>query len=152
MSCGSSPKHERLTVDSFALRHLDDHFSVFANAAYQDGENDDTGEYLNSITLLSGIAGISFEQASLSTELIVNWTDRMDKINEGNLEIAGYGTIDLLATYVFTDNLTVNLALTNLADKEYVQYLNGSNHKDVSTLNDVIDPGRSFSATVRYAF
>lgn len=139
-------------IEASVRYHLDDHFSVFANAAYQDGENDDTGEYLNSITPLSGIAGISFEQASLSAELIVNWADRMNKVNEGNLEIAGYGTIDLLATYEFTDNLTVNLALTNLADKEYVQYLNGANYKDASTLNDVTEPGRSFSATVRYAF
>ena len=139
-------------IEASVRYHLDDHFSVFANAAYQDGENDDTGEYLNSITPLSGIAGISFEQASLSAELIVNWADRMNKVNEGNLEIAGYGTIDLLATYEFTDNLTVNLALTNLADKEYVQYLNGANYKDASTLNDVTEPGRSFSTTVRYAF
>ncbi|TPH16515.1 TonB-dependent hemoglobin/transferrin/lactoferrin family receptor [Litorilituus lipolyticus] len=139
-------------VEASVRYHLNDSVSVFANAAYQDGENDDTGEYLNSITPLSGVAGISFEQEKLSAELILNWADRMDKVNEGSVEIAGYGTVDLLATYEFTDNLKVNLALTNLADKEYVQYLNGAGHKDSSTLSDVTEPGRSFSATLRYTF
>jgi len=139
-------------IEAAVRYHLNDNFSVFANAAYQDGENDDTDEYLNSISPLSGVTGISFEQEKLSAELILNWADRMDKVNEGSVEIAGYGTLDLLATYEFTDNLRVNVALTNLTDKEYVQYLNGAGHKDSSTLNDATEPGRSFSATLRYNF
>lgn len=139
-------------IEAAVRYHIDDNFSVFANAAYQDGENDETGEYLSSITPLSGVTGVSYENDALSAELILNWADRMDKVNEGNLEIAGYGTLDFLATYEFTDNLKVNLAFTNLTDKEYVRYINGANHKTASTLNDVTEPGRGFSATIRYAF
>ena len=139
-------------VEAAVRYHIDDNFSVFANAAYQDGEDDETGEYISSISPLSGVTGISYENDALSAELILNWADRMDKVNEGNLEIAGYGTLDFLATYEFTDSLKVNLALTNITDKEYVQYINGANHKTASTLNDVTEPGRGFSATIRYAF
>ncbi|QBG37522.1 TonB-dependent hemoglobin/transferrin/lactoferrin family receptor [Litorilituus sediminis] len=139
-------------IEAAVRYHIDDNFSVFANAAYQDGEDDETGEYLSSISPLSGVTGISYENDALSAELILNWADRMDKVNEGNLEIAGYGSLDFLASYEFTDNLKVNLAVTNITDKEYVQYINGANHKTAATLNDVTEPGRGFSATIRYAF
>ncbi len=139
-------------IEAAVRYHIDDNFSVFANAAYQDGEDDETGEYLSSISPLSGVTGISYENDALSAELILNWAERMDKVNEGNLEIAGYGSLDFLASYEFTDNLKVNLAVTNITDKEYVQYINGANHKTAATLNDVTEPGRGFSATIRYAF
>lgn len=139
-------------VEAAVRYHLNDSFSAFANAAYQDGENDDTGEYLNSISPLSGVIGISYEEDDLSAELLVNWADRMEKVNEGNAEIAGYGTVDFMATYQVSDEFRVNLALTNLTDKEYVKYINGAGHQDSSTLADVTEAGRSFAITMRYDF
>lgn len=139
-------------IEAAVRYHLNDNFSVFANAAYQDGENDETGDYLSSISPLSGITGVSYEADALSAELIVNWADRMDKVNEGNAEIAGYGTIDFLASYQVNDELKVNLALNNLTDKEYVNYINGSGHKEKSTLANITEAGRGFSVSMRYDF
>lgn len=139
-------------IEAAVRYHINDSFSVFANAAYQDGENDETGEYLTSINPLSGVAGISYEVDNLSAELLLNWADRMDKVNEGNAEIAGYGTLDFMATYQVSDEFRVNLALTNLTDKEYVKYLNGAGHQDTSTLNDVTEAGRGFAVSMRYDF
>ncbi|MCP4991156.1 MAG: TonB-dependent receptor [Colwellia sp.] len=95
---------------------------------------------------------MSYEQDDLSAELLVNWAERMEKVNEGNTEIAGYATLDFMATYQVTDEFRVNLALTNLTDKEYVKYLNGAGHKDSSTLNDVTQAGRGFAMIMRYSF
>lgn len=139
-------------IEASARYHLNDDFSVFANAAYQDGKDDETGDYLTSISPLSGIMGISYEIDALSAELLINWADRMDKVNEGKAEIAGYGTVDFMTTYQINEDLRVNLALTNLTDKEYVKYLNGSGHKDSSTLKDVTEAGRGFAVSLRYAF
>lgn len=139
-------------VEAAVRYHLDDSFSVFANAAYQDGTDDKTGDYLTSISPLSGVVGISYEVDDLSAELLVNWADRMDKVNDGNTEIAGYGTVDFMTTYQVSDEFRVNLAITNLTDKEYVKYLNGAGHKDASTLNDVTQPGRGFAVSMRYDF
>ncbi len=89
---------------------------------------------------------------NLSAELLVNWAERMDKVNEGNAEVFGYSTLDFMATYQVTDEFRVNLALTNLTYKEYVKYLNGAGYKDGSTLNDVTEAGRGFSVSMRYDF
>jgi hemoglobin/transferrin/lactoferrin receptor protein len=139
-------------IEAAVRYHLNDSFSVFANAAYQDGKDDVTGDYLTSISPLSGITGVSYEADALSAELIINWASRMDKVNEGNAEVAGYGTVDFLASYQVNDELRVNLALTNLTDKEYVKYLNGAGHKDSSTLVDVTEAGRGFAVSMRYDF
>lgn len=139
-------------VEAAVRYHLNDKFSVFANAAYQDGKDDETGDYLTSISPLSGVAGIGYEMDSLSAELLINWADRMAKVNEGNTEIAGYGTIDFMASYEVNDDFRVNVALTNLTDKEYVKYLNGAGHKDSTTLNDVTEAGRGFAVSLRYSF
>ena len=139
-------------IEAAVSYNLNDNFSVFANAAYQDGEDDETGDYLTSISPLSGITGVSYEEDALSAELIVNWADRMEKVNEGNAEIAGYATIDLLASYQINDDLKVNLALSNLTDKEYVNYINGAGHKEKSTLANVTEAGRSFAVSMRYDF
>ena len=139
-------------IEAAVSYHLNDNFSIFANAAYQGGKDDETGDYLTSISPLSGITGVSYEEDALSAELIVNWADRMEKVNEGNAEIAGYATIDLLASYQINDDLKVNLALSNLTDKEYVNYINGAGHKEKSTLAKVTEAGRSFSVSMRYSF
>jgi len=139
-------------IEAAARYHLNDSVSVFANTAYQDGKDDVTGDYLTTISPLSGITGVSYEVDALSAELIVNWATRMDKVNEGNLEVAGYGTVDFLTSYQVTDEFKVNLALTNLTDKEYVKYLNGAGHKNESTLADVTEAGRGFAVSMRYDF
>ena len=139
-------------IEASVRYHLNDSFSVFANAAYQDGKNDVTGEYLTSISPLSGITGVSYEVDALSAELILNWATRMEKVNEGHTDVAGYGTVDFLTSYQVSDEFRVNLAITNITDKEYVRYLNGAGHKDISTLSDVTEAGRGFSVSMRYDF
>jgi hemoglobin/transferrin/lactoferrin receptor protein len=152
--------HQYQNIESVTLKgievaaryHLNDSFSIFANATYQNGENDETGDYLTSISPLSGITGVSYETDEFSAELIVNWADHMDKVNEGNAEIAGYGTVDFLTSYQVNDDLSVNLALTNLTDKEYVKYINGAGHKNNSTLVDVTEASRGGTVSIRYNF
>ncbi|ALO35439.1 outer-membrane heme receptor [Colwellia sp. MT41] len=139
-------------IEAAVRYHINDSFSVFANAAYQDGKDDESGDYLTSISPLSGITGVSYEVDDLSAELIVNWASRMEKVNDGSPEIAGYGTVDFLTSYQVTDEFRVSLAITNITDKEYVKYLNGAGHKDMATLSDVTEAGRGFSASMRYDF
>ncbi len=136
-----------------AVRYdINDELSVFTNASYQDGKNDNTDEYLSSIAPLSGATGLSFEQDALSAELIVNWAKRMHKVNDDNIEIAGYGTIDLLTSYDINDQFKLNLAITNLTDKEYVRAINGAGHTKAETLNNLTEAGRTFSANIHYRF
>ncbi|WNO62300.1 TonB-dependent receptor domain-containing protein [Rheinheimera sp. MMS21-TC3] len=139
-------------IEASVRYHVNDAWSFFANAAYQDGKNDETGDYITSIAPLSGVTGLSFELENFSSELIVNWAKRMDKVNPDNIEIAGYGSLDLIASYEFTDNFRMNLSATNLTDKKYVRYLNGAGHADRSSLNKITEPSRTISANMHYSF
>jgi len=132
--------------------YLDNNISLFANAAYQDGKNDDTNEYITSISPLSGVVGASYEGEKFSTELIVNWADRMDKVIDGNTEVAGYASVDWLFNYDLATGLTFNLSVTNLLDKEYVRYSNAAGHAQDSSLTNLAEPGRNFAFNINYSF
>ncbi|WP_286262876.1 TonB-dependent hemoglobin/transferrin/lactoferrin family receptor [Thalassotalea atypica] len=132
--------------------YLDNNVAIFANAAYQNGKDDETDDYITSISPLSGTAGINYEGEKFSTELIVNWADRMDKVNEGKKEIAGYASVDWLFNYELDAGLVFNLSVTNLLDKEYVRYSNAAGHDEDSALENLAEPGRSFAFNVNYSF
>lgn len=132
--------------------YLDNNISLFANAAYQDGKNDDTDEYITSISPLSGIVGASYEGEQFSTELIVNWADRMDKVIESNIEVAGYASVDWLFNYDIAKDVTFNLSVTNLLDKEYVRYASAAGHAQDSSLTNLAEPGRNFAFNINYSF
>ena len=132
--------------------YLNNEVSLFANASYQDGEDDETGDYITSISPLSGIAGVSYAGEQFSTELILNWADRMDKVNEGKQEVAGYGSVDWLFNYDVTNDVRFNLSVTNLLDKEYVRYANAAGHDEDASLENLAAPGRSFAASINVAF
>jgi len=131
---------------------INNNVSVFANASYQDGEDDTTNEYITSITPLSGVAGLSFNTENLSSELVVNWAQRMDKVPSQSTETAGYGVVDLLVNYQINDNLTMNVAAANIFDKTYVKYINAAGHAEGSSLENRTEVGRSISASIRYRF
>ena len=139
-------------IEAGVQYHVDNNISMFANATYQNGKDDETDDYITSITPLSGVAGISFNGEKLSAELILNWAKRMTKVNEGSAEIAGYGTLDFMASYEVTPDLNVNLAVTNLTDKEYVRYNNAAGHKVDADLAYLTDHGRAASVNVSYQF
>ena len=129
-----------------------DNMSIYLNAAYQDGTDDETGEYIQSISPLSGNIGVNYDSDKWSTELIVNWADKMAKVNDGNAEVAGYGRVDWLFNMDITDDLKINLSVTNILDKEYVQYSNVAGHAQDSSLDFSTESGREFAATVKYSF
>ncbi|MGB0935813.1 MAG: TonB-dependent hemoglobin/transferrin/lactoferrin family receptor [Colwellia sp.] len=132
--------------------YFTDHVSLFTTASYQDGKNDETGEYIETISPLSGIAGISLEYNQLNTELVVNWADKMDKVNPGNQEVSGYGVVDWKVNYEINSDLKVNLLVSNITNKEYVRYVNVAGHTQGDSLEYLTEPGRSISANITYNF
>jgi len=126
--------------------------SVFANAAYQDGTDDDTGEYIQSISPLSGNLGLSYLTDHWSSEVIVNWAKKMDKVNEGDAKVSGNAVIDWLLTAELMPDLQINVSVTNLLDKEYVQYNSATGHKEGASLDYVTESGREIAASIKYSF
>jgi len=129
-----------------------DRLSFYANAAYQDGENDTTGHYITSISPLSGTLGFAFEANNWETDVVINWADRMTKVNEGQLESPGYASIDWLVNYQVTDELKLNVSVNNILDKEYVRYNKIIGHTDDSDTSNVTEAGRHFAMSLKYQF
>lgn len=60
--------------------------------------------------------------------------------------------MDWTLGYQIMDQMSVNLAVNNLLDKEYVPYLNVAGRDEGSDLSVNSAPGRTFSASLRYDF
>jgi len=131
---------------------FDDNITLFVNASYQDGKDKKTGDYIQSISPLSGNVGFSYDSDYWSTELIANWADSMRKVNEGENELAGYTSIDWFINYQLSDKIRVNFAVNNLLDKEYVRFSKVAGHSDGDELGHFTEAGRSFSANMRFTF
>jgi len=132
--------------------YASDNLSLYANAAYQDGKNDTTGKYITSITPLSGTFGIAYEANNWASDLVVNWADRMTKVNDEQLEAPGYGAVDWLLNYQMTDEIKFNLAVNNIFDKEYVKYNKLVGHAQGSDTSNVTEAGRNFAMSLKYQF
>lgn len=125
---------------------------VYGNASWQDGKNDKTGEYLTSISPLSGIVGLGYRDSVWNSDLVVNWARRMTKVNDGETKTSGYGTVDWLLGYRFANQLSFNLAVFNLLDKKYHRHNTVAGHAESADLTSLLQAGRTFNASVRYSF
>lgn len=132
--------------------YINDAWSVQANAAYQDGKNDESDEYLHSINPLSGLLGLSYQDEDLSSHLVLNWAKAMSKVNQGETRSSGYGALDWLLSYQITDSLRVNLAANNLLDKEYLRYSSIAGRAEGSDLSSLAESGRNYTASVQVSF
>ncbi|WKT62004.1 TonB-dependent hemoglobin/transferrin/lactoferrin family receptor [Microbulbifer thermotolerans] len=139
-------------IEVAATWYLTPAVELFANASYQRGENDTTGEYLQSISPLSGVLGAAYSGDQISSQLILRWADHMDRVNEGEAETAGYGVVDWTIGYQPTAQLSFHLMANNLLDKEYVPYLNVAGWDEDADLSVNSAAGRTFAASVKYEF
>jgi hemoglobin/transferrin/lactoferrin receptor protein len=137
-----------LGVNYFVSENL----TLFANAAIQEGKDDISDEYIESINPLMGSVGLTFEQDTWSSELIVNWANRMSKVNDGKMKTSGYGSVDWLVNWQINDALKLNLVANNLFDKEYAMYSNVAGFDATDDVNSFTEAGRNFSVNVKYRF
>lgn len=96
--------------------------------AYADGEDQDTGEPINSIEPLTGILGIAYTSANDRWGAEFIWTGVSSKsnseidANNPRLPTAGYGIVDLLAHVSLSDRVRLNVGLFNLGNKTYIRW------------------------------
>ncbi len=131
---------------------LGDYTTIFINASYQDGKDDTTGEYIQSISPLSGNLGVSYDSDDWSTEFIVRWAESMEKVNDGTTDVAGFAVVDWLVNYQLTNNVHINFMVNNVFDKEYVHYSNAAGHAENSRLDYLTETGREAAIMMRYSF
>jgi hemoglobin/transferrin/lactoferrin receptor protein len=127
-------------------------FSVFANASYQDGKDQETKDYISTIAPLSGTVGVSYSREKWSSDIIASWADSMNKVNEGEISTSGYVVFDWLFDWQVTDRFRVNLAVNNLFDEEYTRYLSVAGRPDTTDVDYYSAAGINGSVNVSFSF
>lgn len=139
-------------IEAAVRYHINDEVAVYANAAYNEGEDDTTGDYLTTLTPLSGVIGMTYSLDNLTADVVVNWADDMKKANEGEFKAAGYGTVDAMVSYEVNDQWMFNVAVNNLFDKEYVKQIDLNGHATGQDLSGFTESGRTIAANVSFQF
>jgi len=133
--------------------YLGNNVSAFLNGEYMDSEDKTTGEQLRTIQPFNGTLGVNYYRGSFSTDVMMKWTDDMDKVPEGAVTTDGYITFDLFARYDFSSRLRLSAGILNMFNKEYIEYSSVAgipdNGRDVTPFTQ---PGRTFSAQLKYIF
>ena len=135
-----------------------DGFIVRTAIAYADGEDESTGQPIDSIEPLTGVIGLSYDSADdrWGGELVWTLVDGKDPSdideNSGREPTSGYGLVDLLAYARLTPNVSVNLGLFNLTDKTYIRWADTGGISEGEARARFTQPGFNAGATLRVAF
>jgi hemoglobin/transferrin/lactoferrin receptor protein len=146
---------ESVTIEGAELGvtyYIGDNWSLYGNTSYMDGENDDTGNYIASITPLSGTAGIAYDNENWGIDSVLRWASSMKKVNDGEHKTTGFGAVDLIAYLNMGNDFKVNMRIGNLFDKEYVQHYNIAGSEEGVELNSFTEVGRNLSVSMHYTF
>jgi hemoglobin/transferrin/lactoferrin receptor protein len=99
-------------------------FVLDGSAFYARGDNEGTGEPVNSVGPAQAIIGFSWFSADETRELrlkgtLVNAYDRLDESAGELFKPAGYGVLDLYFSQRLGNDVIVRAGLQNLADRTY---------------------------------
>jgi len=146
---------EKVTIKGVEIGltyYIGDIYSLYANAAYQDGKDDISGDYINSINPLSGSAGFAIDKNNYALDITLNWAGKMNKVNGDELKTAGFVSIDVLAQYQASENIKLNMVINNLLDKKYLRHQNSQGHAQRDDLSLKTELGRNISISASYRF
>ena len=136
------------------------------SVAYAHGENNDTGEPINSVNPLTAVLGLGYEQDTYGG--LVSWTlvKRKTQVDDSNFfspdgtstqfKSPGYGVLDLTGFYKVTKDVTLNAGLYNLTDKKYWNWDDVRGYDSVgeagvinpANMERLTAPGRNFSVNL----
>lgn len=123
-------------------------------AAYAEGEDRDTGAYLNSVEPLTAVLALDYSAPSdrLGATLALRAAAGQDKLDRSDFEplrAAGYGVLDLYGYWRATERLSLRAGVFNLGDREYFDYADVRGiPADAAALDSLVAPGRSFSVSL----
>ena len=138
--------------------------------AYSQGEDKTTSLPLNSIDPQQLVTGLNFDaneghwgaslmwtltdgkkQKDIDSSPIQSRTPGAPSVN--SFQSVGSGVIDLIGYYDFSTKLNLTWGIFNLTDKEYWQWSEGLVQAENSfNAQRLTQPGRNFSATIKYEF
>ncbi len=128
--------------------------SLKAAVAYAEGENDETGQPLNSIEPLTGVLGLNYEPShrNWGANVLLTLVEAKDESDIDNdnprMATSGYGIADLLAYWKIGKQTQINLGLFNIGDKTYIRWADTLAIGDDSPMR-FSQPGFNFAASLK---
>jgi hemoglobin/transferrin/lactoferrin receptor protein len=120
------PEHRQRAVAGAELEAAYDWGGGFVTIAGTiiDGKNEITGDPLNSVipNRLSTTFGLRLFEDKLTVGTRLTFVD--DSRKNVTSPTAGYGLVDVFASYRHDENISGDLSVQNLFDRQYTQYLN----------------------------
>ncbi len=132
--------------------------SLQVSIAYAEGENDTENKPLESISPMKAVVGLGYDAPTNVWGSALNWTlvkgkSTSDLASADDFATHGYGTLDLTSYYNVNKNWVLRAGIFNITDKEYWVY---EDMRSMDSSDDDLDkftqPGRNFSASVKYTF
>lgn len=125
---------------------------VGGQLSYLRGQNDTDNRNLSNIAPINGHVFAEYANTNLMAGARLNFVQAQDTINTdfGELETAGYGTLDLYSSYQINKSFRVLAGVDNLMDKGYETYLNRTDN--VGKTYKVYEPGRIIWARMNANF
>lgn len=131
--------------------------SAIASAAYSRGEDQQTGQPVNTVDPMRMVVGLTYQPTTTwNAQLIMTAVARQDRIDNSAassefFETPGFATVDLLGDFRLSPKASVNVGIFNLTDVKHWEWgdVIGREFNDPA-LNRFTRPGINASVSVRY--
>ena len=158
----------KLLTDLSVLSDALNGFALRAAYSSADGENTESGTPINSVDPEQLVLGVSYsgsdDKWGVESILTLAGRKKLADIDASSLqargapsvipnEAPGYGVVDLIGYYNFSEQLSLNWGIFNLTDKQYFAW-SEELVQDPATANfdRLTEAGRNYSMTIKYTF
>ncbi|AVP98340.1 TonB-dependent hemoglobin/transferrin/lactoferrin family receptor [Ahniella affigens] len=136
-----------------------DGWAVLASAAFAHGDDLTDDVPLNSVDPLRGVIGLHYDQGGMQFELVSNLAARKKRLaaidSQGSAAFAtpGYATLDAYASIPIGSAFSIDVAATNITDRQYWDWADLPALAASSTVLDRFTrPGRGYRISLNYTF
>lgn len=130
-----------------------DNFGVRLALAYAAGDDLQANQPLDTIDPLKAVVGFDYDADTWGLQLVFTLVEGKDQddIASDRLATDGYGLVDLIGYVDFNENVTLNVGLFNVTDREYIRWAD-----TISIGSDAPErfsqPGFNAGATIKVRF
>lgn len=140
-------------LDASSSFAINNQITLGINASLTKGYNDTDDRNLSNISPLSGDVFAHYQTSTWSAGTRLNLAKKQSTINKeyGELETAGWSTLDIYGQYTFNKFVSLSAGVDNVTDRGYETYLNRIDPTSANTFK-LFEPGRTAWAKVSAKF
>lgn len=140
-------------IDASSSYDINSNLTLGINASLTKGFNETDDRNLSNIAPLSGNVYAEYQTANWNSGARFNFAADQTEVNDagGELETAGYTTVDLYGQYALNKTFALSAGVDNVFDRAYENYLNRTDITSGNTYK-LYEPGRTLWAKLNAKF